>query len=127
MKLQIQNQELRFRIDEAELGVLLDGGEVANATVLGDGVAFRQQLRLHAEASPVFKAGADAWRLLLPEAAVREHVRRLPCKQGLIFELEQRSAVSLTVRFDVDVRDSLQQRGPRRRQTTDEVSSNVSD
>lgn len=118
MKLQIQNQELRFRIDEAELAVLLDGGEVTNVTVLGDGMAFRQSLHLHVDAKPLFEADADGWRLLLPETAVREHVRQLPSKQGLIFELEREMAAALMVRFDVDVRDSLQHRGVANRRKT---------
>ena len=111
MKLQIQGQELRFRIDEAELAVLMSGGDVVNVTVLGDGVEFRQRLRLHADTTPSFEAAVDGWRLSLPEAAVGEHVRRLPCKQGLIFVVERENSLSLTVRFDVDVRDSLQHRG----------------
>lgn len=115
MRLQIEGQELRFRIDEAELAVLTGGGDVVNATVLGDGVRFRQCLRLHADATPSFAACAEGWRLLLPEAAVSELVRRLPCKQGLVFALERDSP--LTLRFDVDVRDSLRHRGVVRRST----------
>ncbi|MEO8742016.1 MAG: hypothetical protein ABI365_02360 [Lysobacteraceae bacterium] len=122
MKLQVQNQELRFRIDEAELAVLLDGGEVTNTTVLGDGIAFRQSLRLHIDVKPMFDAGADGWRLLLPEVAVLEHVRQLPSKQGLIFEFERESAATLTVRFDVDVRDSIQHRGVTKRRTAEASS-----
>ena len=118
MKLQIQNQELRFRIDEAELAVLLSGADVVNVTELGDGVEFRQRLRLHADAMPSFAADTDGWQLSLPEAAVREHVRRLPSKQGLIFELERETATPLTIRFDVDVRDSIQHRGVKKGMAT---------
>lgn len=115
MKVQIQRQELRFRIDEDELAALLAGGEVVNATSLDAGSGFRQRLGLHADASPSLETLADEWRLLLPESAVRDHAQRLPCKHALIFELVRAEDVMLTVRFEVDVRDSVQVRGPGRR------------
>ena len=113
MKVQIQQQELRFRIDEAELAVLLAGGEVANATSFGSGSGVIQRLGVHVDASPSFETEPGEWRLLLPESDLRAHVRRLPCKDALAFELACEGGVTLTVRFDVDVRDSLQIRRPR--------------
>ena len=112
MKLQIQRQCLRFRLDEAELARLLAGESIANATDLGLGTGFCQWLSMHPESAPRLKAVPGEWRLWLPESTVRDYVARLPCREALGFELalDDSSAV-LSLRFEVDVRDSLQVRG----------------
>ena len=46
MKLQIQAQNLRFRIDKAELGRLLSGESVEDVTHLGEGTTCGQSVRL---------------------------------------------------------------------------------
>jgi len=116
MKLQIQGQRLRFRLDEAELARLLAGESIANATDLGLGTGFCQWLGLHPDPAPRLKTAPGEWRLWLPESAVRDYVARLPCREALGFELtlDDSSAV-LSLRFEVDVRDSLQVRGAQRR------------
>lgn len=120
MKLQLQGQRVRLRLDEAELARLLAGDMIVNATDLGAGIEFRQLLGLYAGTAPLLQATAGQWRWHLPEAAVREYVGRLPCREALGFELachdesgEAGAVVSL--RFEVDVRDSLQLRGARHR------------
>ncbi len=115
MKLQIQAQTLRFRIDEAELARLLAGETILNTTDLGRGGAFSQSLGLHAAPVARLEGPPGAWRVLLPESTVRGYVPRLPCRDALGFDLPTAGAGALSLRFEVDVRDSLQHRGGRRR------------
>lgn len=110
MRVQIQGQEVRFRIDEAELATLLDGREVVNNTWFGPHAGVVQRLGTYAAAVPSFEAMHDQWHLLLPESALRAHAGRLPCKDGLMFELERGGGLAMTIRFDVDVRDSARMR-----------------
>lgn len=119
MKLQIQGQTLRFRVDEAELARLLDAETILNTTCLRSGQAFSQSLALHAAATPALQTEAGRWTLLLPRAAVDDYVMRLPCRDALAFELPLSDGGMLSLRFEVDVRDSLQARGPRRRNRGD--------
>ena len=115
MKLQIQGQSLRFRLDEAELARLLAGETIANVTDLGPGTGFCQWLGLHPDPTPRLQTAHGEWRLWLPEPAVRDYVARLPCREALRFELARDGSAALSLRFEVDVRDSLQVRGARRR------------
>ena len=134
MKVQLQGQSLRLRIDEDELAVLLAGGDVVNATQAAPGAGVRQQVRLlpgapqasdtsggaksQADGAAVmFDACGHDWAFSLPEAAVREYVARLPCRDALEFELPGGDP-PLTLAFEVDVRDSVRRRGaPQRRRT----------
>lgn len=113
MKLQIQGQKLRFRLDEAELARLLTGETISNATELGLEVDFCQSLSLHASSAPKLETTSSEWRLFLPESTVRDYVVRLPCREALCFELAREGGKVLSLRFEVDVRDSLQVRGKR--------------
>lgn len=115
MKLQLQGQRMRLRVDEAELARLLAGEAIVNSTGLGSGSRFCQALRLHAAARPTLQAAAREWQVALPEAAVRDYVQRLPCREALEFELVCNGDAALSLQFEVDVRDSLQLRGARRR------------
>lgn len=115
MKLQIQGQSLRFRLDEGELARLLAGEAIANVTDLGQGGKFSQSLGLHPEPAPRLQTAPGEWQLWLPESAVRDYVARLPCREALGFELDMDGNAALSLRFEVDVRDSLQLRGARRR------------
>ena len=116
MKLQIHGQRLRLRLDEAELARLLAGETIANTTDRGAGGGFGPWLTLHADAVPRLQSAPGGWRLWLPEAAVRDYVTRLPCREALCFALETDAGATLSLHFEVDVRDSLQVRGARRRQ-----------
>lgn len=114
MKLQLHGQRMRLRLDEAELARLLAGDAIVNVTELGSGLRFCQALRLHADAQPTLQAAPGAWQVGLPEAAVRDYVQRLPCREALEFELAGDGNAVLWLHFEVDVRDSLQLRGARR-------------
>lgn len=115
MKLQIHGQNLRLRIDEAELERLLAGETILNSTVFAPGRVFSQSLALHAAPLAELEPDAGGWALRLPRAAVDDYVPRLPCRDALAFDLPLPGDASLSLRFEVDVRDSLQARGPRRR------------
>jgi hypothetical protein len=107
MKLQFDGQQLRVRIDEDELAVLLRGDAVDAATHAGDAFALRLSLQLHAQPQARIDGSAQQCQLHLPEAAVRELAARLPTRDGLQFALPGATPAStLALLFDVDVRDS---------------------
>lgn len=122
MKLQLQGQRMRLRLDEAELARLLAGEAIVNATKLGQGARFRQSLSLHAATQPTLQSTPGEWRVGLPDAAVRAYVQRLPCREALEFALGCDGGVEVLLHFEVDVRDSLQLRGARRRSGNSEAS-----
>lgn len=115
MKLQVHGQSLRLRIDEAELARLLAGETILNTTTLGAGQVFAQSLDLRAADVPELETRAGRWTLRLPRTVVDDYVLRLPCRDALAFELHLPGDASVSLRFEVDVRDSLQARGARRR------------
>lgn len=105
MKVQMQGQALRFRIDEAELAALLAGAETVNRSVLPGGGTFVQALTLAERGGAALECASGHWHLRLPRAEVEAYIGRLPCREGLEFRLER---VQLT--FEVDVRDSVRKR-----------------
>jgi hypothetical protein len=108
MRVQLEGQTLRLRIDEAELARLLAAGKVENRTALPDGRIETQQIRL---ATDIGWQRADAmWQIDLPEAEVRALSERLPSREGLAFSLSTPSGDVLQILFDVDVRDSARKR-----------------
>lgn len=112
MRVQLQGQHLRLRLQEAELHSLLDGGTVENRTVLPDGHTFVQQVRL-ADAV-AWHAEGLTWRIDLHAAAVRAYSARLPTRDGIHVSIVTPEQVMLEVQFDVDVRDSTRQRMPKK-------------
>lgn len=108
MKVQLQEQSLRLRIDEAELSRLLDGSPVDNQTRWPDGRTERQQVALGR--GPGWQRDGDGWRLMLDEAQVRDFAQRLPSRDGLSMHLPVPGDEALQVLFDVDVRDSVRHR-----------------
>jgi hypothetical protein len=93
----------------------LAGETILNSTTLGAGQVFSQSLELRALGAPELVASAGCWMLRLPRGVVDDYVLRLPCRDALAFELPLPGDATLSLRFEVDVRDSLQARGPRRR------------
>lgn len=111
MKLQIEAQHLRIRIDEDELARLLAGAAVVGHTQFAGAFMMHCTLRLQPGSEALFAGQADAWQIGLPEAAVREHAARLPTREGLRYLLPgERDADALELLFDVDVRDSTRRR-----------------
>lgn len=113
MKVQMQGQGVRFRIDEAELAALLAGTEAVNRTVLPGAGELVQSLGLGARSAPALDCGAGHWRLSLPRADVEAYVARLPCRDGLEYQVQ-----GLALAFEVDVRDSARKRLPRQAPAT---------
>ena len=110
MKVQLQGQSLRLRIGEDELARLLAGETITNETQAA-GAALRQLLRIVPDGVPMLLTEGGDWTFALPEAAVRDYVGRLPCRDALEFKLPGRDAM-LQLAFEVDVRDSVRRRGP---------------
>jgi hypothetical protein len=111
MKLQLDNQKLRVRINEDELARLLAGSALETCTQFGRAFAIRFELTLASQMEAVLFGEAEAWQIALPNAAVRAHAARLPTRDGLRFVLPGWSdADALELLFDVDVRDSVRQR-----------------
>lgn len=112
MKVQLQGQTLRLRIDEAELARLLDGAPVGNDTQWPDGRVERHELALGDAAA--WRRDGDGWRVVLNDAEVRAFALRLPSRDGLSLTLPVFGGEPLELLFDVDVRDSVRQRRPKK-------------
>ena len=105
MKLQLDGQHLRLRIDEDELSRLLAGDVVVARTRFAGRFAVDATLRIDDRVAPTLEGGIDDWRFVLPAGEVRALAARLPTRDGLGWMLSP-GADALEVRFDVDVRDS---------------------
>lgn len=115
MKLQIEGQRLRFRVDEAELAQLLAGKSVVDQTQLGDAQILRRRIALGLIATAQLAWKPKEIRLDLPVDAVRTYATSLPRRDALSFTLgADTTATALAIDFEVDVRDSMRQRGPRK-------------
>jgi hypothetical protein len=113
MKLQLQGQHLRLRIDESELTVLRAGGTLENATVFGVH-AWRQTLRQTDATDPALDADAGCCLIGIPKSLIDAYAARLPCREGLGLSLRTTGGPALEIVLEVDVRDSVRTRGPRR-------------
>lgn len=113
MKLQIEGQNLRVRIGEEELARLLSGQPVESATRFADAFVLSCTLRLGDDSRARMTGTPAAWLVELPQASVQAHAQRLPTREGLAFTLPAgEGSETLELLFDVDVRDSVRQRGP---------------
>jgi hypothetical protein len=108
MKVQLQGQTLRLRIDEAELAQLLGGAAVGNRTQWPDGRAEQQQLVLGG--AHAWQRDGAGWQVVLNDGQVRDFASRLPSRDGLEVALPVPGGEPLQLTFDVDVRDSVRQR-----------------
>lgn len=108
MKVQLQDQTLRLRIDEAELAQLFDGASVGNRTRWPDGTVEEQRLVLGPAHG--WQRDADGWQMMLSDAQVRAFAARLPSRDGLEIVLPVPGGEPLQLLFDVDVRDSVRHR-----------------
>lgn len=107
MRVQLDGQSLRLRLEEGEFQRLLNGHIIENRTHFPDGGQIVQQICLADALS--WECVDDIWSVQLPGAEVRAYGGRLPTREGLDFNLDT-SAGALRIRFDVDVRDSVRQR-----------------
>lgn len=120
MKVQLQRQRLRLRIDERQLAVLRAGQAVENLTRLAPGITCRQVVTLGHEAAACMEVSPEAWVLRVPRTALEAYAARLPCRDGLELVLPAGDGEVLQVSFEVDVRDSVRSRGPGRRKSLPE-------
>jgi len=118
MKVQLQEQTMRLRLDEAELATLLAGETVENLTRFGGSGGWGTAVSLHGGESAVLLDSGTDCRLVLPRGSVEDLAGRLPCRDGLSFALYLDDGATLQLQFDVDVRDSVRQRGAGRRGTS---------
>ena len=112
MKVQLQGQHLRLRIDEAELAVLRDGGTLENVTRFG-AHEWRQTLRQGDATDSALQADAGCCAIEIPKRLVDAYAARLPCREGLAVSLQPTLGPVLRVDLEVDVRDSVRARRPR--------------
>jgi hypothetical protein len=111
MKLQVQQQSLRVRVTEAELRDLLAGSTLR----LDLGFDGNDLLAVELATGRDTSFAADAvWRLSLSEADLRVYAGTLPRRDALVTELTGSGGKPLRLEFEVDVRDSVKVRGPRK-------------
>lgn len=110
MRVQLEDDTVRVRIDEDELGELLDDIALLGSTAFG--TAFTMRYSIDATDGPActLSGNAHEWRMGVPRRALRDLQSRLPSKDGLVFDIPGYDTVATTVRFDVDVKDSLRRR-----------------
>lgn len=114
MKIQMQEQSVRLRIDETELAHLLDQGWIENLTWLSHEVVCRQRMEV-VDTELELQGDAAAWCLRIPRRQLADYVARLPCRDGLEWDLPIGPRRSVQICFEVDVRDSVRKRGAQRR------------
>ncbi len=111
MKLQIEGQKLRVRIDENELASLLAGHPVHSVTRFAHAFSIHVAIEPGEEETATFVGEATAWRIVVPATDLRQHAARLPSRDGLHYTLPGPVDVAaLELLFDVDVRDSARRR-----------------
>jgi hypothetical protein len=109
MKLQLQAHGLRVRADESEFATLLEVGLVRADFAL-PGLPLHLLVEATDGAGMRFDAAAGSLHLRLPRVALDDYRSRLPCRDGLVAD-----QAGFEISFEVDVRDSVRVRGPRRR------------
>lgn len=114
MKIQIQCQSLRIRLDESELTRLLAGQNVENHTILAGQGTWSQTVQLHAHSMVQLAGSPQALMISLPQAPVMALSARLPSREGLSWEVAG-AGQTLQLHLEVDIRDSVRQRGVPRR------------
>lgn len=119
MKFQLQDDNLRLRLSEAEFARLLAGDTVENCSSLPTG-CLRQALLGDAGATSAELLGKpDNFLLRVPLDLLREYQCRLPCREGLALQLALEAGERLAISIEVDVRDSVRSRGAGRKRAAD--------
>ncbi len=114
MKVQIDGQHLRVRVDESEFARLLEWDSLTARTRLPR-AEFVLCLRPVAGGPMALQTGPDGWRLDLPLPLLFDYRSRLPCRDGLDATQMLDDGTPLELSFEVDLRDSIRTRGPKRR------------
>lgn len=114
MKVQMQGQRVRLRVDEAELARLQAGEGLENLTRFPGGTVSRQQLRVVPGVTALWTAVEAGWQCGMPIGLLDAYVAQLPCRDALPLHLSLADGSALEIGFEVDVRDSVRNRGSRR-------------
>jgi hypothetical protein len=110
MRVQLENDTVRVRIDEEELGELLGNVALLGSTAFGKAFVMRYSVDATDAVTCKLEGNAHEWRLKVPMSELSALESRLPSKDGLVFDIPGHDTVATTVRFDVDVKDSLRRR-----------------
>jgi hypothetical protein len=113
VRVQLENDTVRIRIDEDELAAVLGGAVLKGSTCFGTVFLMRYSLQADAGGHCSVEGRANAWRVKVPTTDLAGLKSRLPSKEGLVFDLRENGQVTTTVRVDVDVKDSLRRRRER--------------
>ncbi|KGI79121.1 DUF7009 family protein [Oleiagrimonas soli] len=114
MRVQLQAQSLRIRLQEDEFAQLRAGETVENRSALPHGHVAVQRVRAGEDAQPDWRLDGDAWVLIVPRTMLDAYAERLPTRDGLSLRFDTPDGHALDVLFDVDVRDSARARLPKR-------------
>lgn len=110
MRVQLENDTIRVRIDEDELAELLGDVALLGSTAFGRAFTMRYAIDATDAAHCALEGDAHEWRLAVPRAQLLALKARLPSKDGLVFDIPGHDTVATMVLFDVDVKDSLKRR-----------------
>lgn len=115
MKLQLQDASLRLRLSEAEFARLLAGDVVENRTPLPGGDSRQRLFAVEACAGVALDGGLERLVVRVPLPMLQAYAARLPCREGIEAGVVLAGGDTLVLSLEVDVRDSVRTRGPRRR------------
>ena len=115
MKVRIGQNELRFRVDEDELSSLRAMAKVTCDVGICAEHTLKFVLRCMAGGERKLSLRNEAITLDLPAPEVEELIQSLPSKKGLEWRLIDESGRITDVSFEVDVRDSVHKRGPKKK------------
>jgi|CXWL01.1.fsa_nt_gi hypothetical protein len=105
MKLQLQGQQVRLRLSEADLAQLLANGRCTDSTWLSANSWWRRTLRL-VDAQASFTHEGNAWEFALPRQAFEAFASERPRRDGYRAALAGGSGHAIELSVEVDVRDS---------------------
>lgn len=110
MRVQLENDTIRVRINEDELIELLDNVALLGSTAFGKAFTMRYAIDATERDACVLAGTAHEWRLEVPRVQLLALRERLPSKDGLVFDIPGLNTAATKVLFDVDVKDSLRRR-----------------
>ena len=117
MKMQIDGQSVRLRINEAEWGHLHATGEVEDSTRFSSTFEQLRRLRLGDLDIPMIESSPGLFSVVLPRAGFEAFAAERPRRDGFAFEWIETGAGALSVSIEIDVRDSHRQRSEERRRS----------
>lgn len=106
MKTQIEQQRVRLRIGEHELGRLLAAEAIDNITALAPGIVLHWRLALADIDAPELRIAHDIYRVRLPREAFEAFAHARPRRDGTSFEWADTGDAPLEISVEIDVRDS---------------------